>query len=415
MKANDTDKIGVVTKKMPSGMDCYFIPMPNFGEKMAAIVVKAGSNFLICDEAKEEKPIHFPEGTAHFIEHRLFRQKWGDAFAAFSKQGASANAFTDPEKTVYYFSCQENFFENLRLLLSFVQNPYFLEEETEQEKSIIDSEITMYDDDPDWLVYYQLLQAMYFKHPIRIPIAGDHKSIEKIDYKVLQQAYDIMYTPDRFCLICAGDIPVRKVAEAAGMIKKRKVGTTPLFDREPEEIKEKYVEGKLGISRPIFQIGIKMTPVKENALRQRILMSILMDILAGESSAFYQEAYQKKLLDEPLGNAYFSGEGYAFCAFSGFGERGKEVYDLLEQHILTLQKEGVREEDFQRIHKKRIGRFIRRSHSVSGMVLGQIEWAMEDYSAGEAFRLIKSVKKSEVDGLLQKDIVTDKMVLSVIR
>ncbi|MDD4844046.1 MAG: pitrilysin family protein, partial [Anaerotignum sp.] len=312
MKGNNLKKNGTLWAKLSSGMDFYFIPMPNYGEKVAAIVVKAGSNFLACNSPKEDKPIKFPEGTAHFIEHRLFRQRWGDAFVAFSKQGASANAFTDAEKTVYYFSCQENFFENLRLLLSFVQNPYFLEEETEQEKGIIESEITMYDDTPSWRVYYQLLQAMYHKHPIRNPIAGNHKTMGEINHKVLQQAYDCMYTTDRFSLICAGDIPVRKIMEAAGMIKKSKPGEKPLFEGEPEEIKESYAEGKLNITRPIFQIGFKMTPVKEEALRQRILMNILMDILVGETSAFYHEAYTKKYLDEPLGNAYFSGEGYAF-------------------------------------------------------------------------------------------------------
>lgn len=415
MRENDGSKKGTMWRKLPSGMDCYFIPMPNYEEKMAAIVVKAGSNFLACNHSKEEKPLQFPQGTAHFIEHRLFRQRWGDAFVAFSKQGASANAFTDSEKTVYYFSCQDNFFENLRLLLSFVQNPYFLEEETEQEKSIIQSEITMYDDNPDWRVYYQLLQAMYHNHPIRNPIAGDGKSLKKIDYKVLQQAYDCMYTPERFSLICAGDSPPRKIIEAAGMIKKRKGGEDPLFEREPEGIKESYGEGKLGINRPIFQIGFKMSPIVEEALQQRILVSILLDILAGETSVFYQEAYSKNYLDEPLGTAYFSGTGYAFCAFSGTGEHGKEVSELLLQHLDILRTQGVEEEDFRRIRKKQIGRFIRKSQSVSGMVLGQIEWAMDDMPAGEVFHLIKGVKKKEIEKLLSKEFKKDKMVLSVIR
>ena len=415
MKENDTDKNGTVWTKTSSGMDCYFFPMPDYEEKMAAIVVKAGSNFLACNAQNQEEPLHFPEGTAHFIEHRLFRQKWGDAFATFSKQGASANAFTDAEKTVYYFSCQENFFENLRLLLSFVQNPYFLEEETEQEKSIIQSEITMYDDNPDWRVYYQLLQAMYHHHPIRIPIAGDAKAMEKINYKVLQQAYDCMYTPERFSLICAGDIRVQKIVEAAGMMKKKKPGEKPLFEREPENVKESYVEGKLGITRPIFQIGFKMTPVEKEPIKHRILMSILLEILAGESSAFYQEAYYKKYLDEPLGNAYFNGEEYAFCAFSGVGERGKEVSELLLQHLETLCQEGIGEEDFRRICKKQIGRFIRRNQSVSGMVMGQIEWAMADCSAGQVFRYLKTVQKNEAEQLLSKAFAKEKMVLSVIR
>ncbi|WP_304507721.1 EF-P 5-aminopentanol modification-associated protein YfmH [Anaerotignum sp.] len=415
MQESDANKNGTMWRKLPSGLDCYFIPMPNYEEKMAAIVVKAGSNFLACNHSKEERPLQFPQGTAHFIEHRLFRQRWGDAFIAFSKQGASANAFTDSEKTVYYFSCQDNFFENLRLLLSFVQNPYFLEEETEQEKSIIQNEITMYDDNPDWRVYYQLLQAMYHNHPVRNPIAGDHNALEKIDDKVLQLAYDCMYTPDRFSLICAGDISPRKIIEAACMIKKRKSGEKPLFEREPEGVKESYGEGKLGVSRPIFQMGFKMAPVEEEPLRQRILMGILMDVLAGETSVFYQEAYSKNYLDEPLGSAYFSGTGYAFCAFSGSGEHGKEVSELLLQHLDRLRTQGVRDEDFRRIHKKQIGRFIRKSQSVSGMVLSQIEWAMDDMPAGEVFHLIKTVKKSEIEKLLNKEFEKDKMVLSVIR
>ncbi|KXL52659.1 putative zinc protease AlbF [Anaerotignum neopropionicum] len=415
MKETDTKKNGTVWAKMASGADFYFIPMPNYGEKAAAIVVKAGSDFLACNSPKEEKPVKFPEGTAHFIEHRLFRQRWGDAFAAFSKQGASANAFTDAQKTVYYFSCQENFFENLRLLLSFVQNPYFLEEETEQEKSIIESEITMYDDTPSWRVYYQLLQAMYHRHPIRNPIAGNHKTMKEINHKLLQQAYDCMYTTNRFSLICAGDISARKIIEAAEMIKKSKPGEKPLFEREPEEIKESYTEGKLGISRPIFQIGFKMMPMTKDVLRQRILMNILMDILVGESSAFYHEAYTKKYLDEPLGNAYFSGEGYAFCAFAGSGEQSKEVSELLLQHLEILRKEGVGKEDFSRIRKKQIGYFIRQSQSVSGMLMGQIEWAMDDTPAGEAFRMMKAVRKNEVDDLLRRELMKEKMVLSVIR
>ena len=413
MKENDAEKNGTIWTKTPSGMDCYLFSMPEYEEKMAAIVVKAGSNFLSCQG--KDGMLQFPDGTAHFIEHRLFRQKWGDAFSAFSKQGASANAFTDGEKTVYYFSCQENFFENLRLLLSFVQNPYFLPEETEQEKNIIQSEITMYDDDPDWRVYYQLLQAMYHTHPVRIPIAGDAKSLKKIDETVLKQAYDCMYSPNRFSLICAGDLRLRKIVETAGMVKSKAALQKPVFEQEPAQVKESYAEGRLGISRPIFQIGFKLVPNTQNPLRRRLLMSMILDIWAGESSAFYQEAYGKRYLDEPLGNAYFNGEGYEFCAFSGVGEKGKEVSELLWQHMARLIKEGITEKDFVRIRKKQIGRFIRRGQSVSGTVLGQIEWAMADCAAGQVFHYIKTVQRAEGEKILRKEFSKEKMVLSVVR
>ena len=96
---------------------------------MAAVLVQRGANHLFWKGRDGEK-ICFPQGTAHFIEHKLFQQEWGDAFARFTQNGASANAFTDGDRTVYYFTCSDKFTENLKLLPDFVQKPYFTKEDT---------------------------------------------------------------------------------------------------------------------------------------------------------------------------------------------------------------------------------------------------------------------------------------------
>ena len=152
--------------KTKNGLRYYLFPRTGFGEQMAAVLVQRGANHLFWKGRDGEK-ICFPQGTAHFIEHKLFQQEWGDAFARFTQNGASANAFTDGDRTVYYFTCSDKFTENLRLLLDFVQKPYFTKEDTERERDIIVSEITMYEDDPMWVGYYQMLECMYGKHPIR--------------------------------------------------------------------------------------------------------------------------------------------------------------------------------------------------------------------------------------------------------
>ena len=38
--------------------------------------------------------MHLPAGVAHFLEHKMFEDQDGDAFAKFAKTGANANAFT---------------------------------------------------------------------------------------------------------------------------------------------------------------------------------------------------------------------------------------------------------------------------------------------------------------------------------
>ena len=401
--------------KTKNGLQYYIFPQKEFGEKVAAIVVKRGSNHLFW-KGKNGEEIKFPQGTAHFIEHKLFQQEWGDAFTKLTQNGASANAFTDGDKTVYYFTCREKFMENLKILLEFVQKPYFTEKDTEQEKSIITSEITMYDDDPNWVVYYQMLNGMYENHPIKNQIAGTAETVQKITAETLQKAYECYYTTENMALVCAGDVPVREVWVLAEMVQKRETDARVYFPMEKNEILEKYQERNMGLSQPNFQIGFKFPSIpKEDWLKNRIAMGFLLELLAGESSSFYQKAYQKELLDEPLGGAFFCGEGYAFAAFSGAGEHPEETAELLSGELKRLQKHGLDWSDFRRIRKKILGRFLRRLDSPASLCMGQIEWTMMDATAAEVMECIKTLPMGEAEKLLQNAFSDTTMVLSVVR
>ena len=411
MMGNENNQQG----KTKNGLQYYILPQKDFGEKMAAIVVKRGANHIFW-KGEDGEDITFPAGTAHFIEHKLFQQEWGDAFTAFSQNGASANAFTDGDKTVYYFTCREKFVENLHLLLDFVQKPYFTEESTEREKSIICSEIRMYEDDPAWAVYGQMLEMMYENHPVRNSVAGTAETVESVNAEVLQKAYEAYYTTENMVLICTGDVSVKQIRKAAEVVQNRQNNTRVYFPMEKNDILEKYREKKMELSLPCFQIGFKFLPVpREKWLQARIGMGFLLEILAGESSSFYQNAYERKLLDEPMGTAFFCGEGYAFAAFSGTGEHPEETAELLAQELKRLQKSGLLQEDFSRIRRKMLGRFLRRLDSPVSLCMGQIEWAMMDKTAADVLNCIKTLPLAEAEKLLQNAFSTDTMVLSVIR
>ncbi|MGA3678418.1 insulinase family protein, partial [Lysinibacillus agricola] len=75
-------------------------------------------------------------------------------FQKFSEYGASANAFTSFTRTAYLFSSTDNIYKSTEPLLNFVQEPYFTEATVNKEKGIIGKEITMYDDQPDWRMYF---------------------------------------------------------------------------------------------------------------------------------------------------------------------------------------------------------------------------------------------------------------------
>lgn len=401
--------------KTKNGLQYYIFPRKEFGEKMAVIVIKRGANHLFW-KGKQGEETTFPQGTAHFIEHKLFQQEWGDAFLKLAQNGASANAFTDGDKTVYYFTCREKFLENLKILLDFVQTPFFTREDTEQEKSIITSEIRMYDDDPSWVVYYQMLNGMYENHPIKNQIAGTAETVQQITAETLQKAYEVYYTTENMACICGGDVPVRQIRGMLETVQKKTADACVYFPMEQNEIIEKYQEKEMGLSRPNFQIGFKFPSIqKEDWLKTRIAMGFLLELLAGESSHFYKKAYEKEFLDEPLGTAFFCGEGYAFAAFSGTGEHPEETAELLSKELKRLQKNGLDWMDFRRIRKTMLGRFLRRLDSPVSLCMGQIEWEMMGATGAEVLECIKTLPVAEAEKLLQNAFSDTTMVLSVVR
>ena len=110
----------------PSGLTVIVFP-----KKLSTTYAIMGVN---CGSINSEAYIDgertvFPDGVAHFIEHKLFTNEDGsDSFERFSDYGADANAYTSFNRTAYLFSCTENFKESLGELIEFVTHPYFTEE-----------------------------------------------------------------------------------------------------------------------------------------------------------------------------------------------------------------------------------------------------------------------------------------------
>ena len=304
--------------------------------------------------------------------------------------------------------------ENLRLLLDFVQHPCFQEEDVEKEKSIIRSEIRMGKDDANRAAYETMVDLMYQKHPVRFPVAGTEESVKNTTAEKMQKVYDACYLPQKFWLICAGDVDDHQIMEATALVQEKESTGKIVYCKEPDTIQERYREIAMGLRRPVFQVGFKLEP-RERNLREKIAMELLMDLWAGESSPFFLEAYEKDLLDAPLERMYSCGNGFAFCAFMGSGEQAEETAELLLAHWKRLKQNGIDENHFRRLQKKAVGQTLRLFQSISAIGLTQIELTPFDADLSDLFRLTKELHKKDLEKLLQNTIAQDKMVLSVMR
>ena len=90
--------------KLNNGLEVYILPKQGFNKTYATFTTKYGSidnQFMPLNKYEYHT---VPDGIAHFLEHKMFEKEDGDVFQQFSKQGASANAFTSFTRTAYLFS-----------------------------------------------------------------------------------------------------------------------------------------------------------------------------------------------------------------------------------------------------------------------------------------------------------------------
>ena len=225
-----------------SGLKIYILEKPQYNSCYAIFGTKYGSIDNCFSVNGEQTQV--PEGIAHFLEHKLFESEDGDAFSKYAKTGAHANAFTSFDKTCYLFSCSNLFYENLEILLSFVQSPYFTEATVQKEQGIIGQEIRMYDDSPGWRVTFNMLLAMYKNHPVRIDIAGTTDSIAKINANLLYKCYNTFYNPSNMFLCIAGNVETEKILKMVekGIKESTSLEIERVKPNEPQEVLKPVVE-----------------------------------------------------------------------------------------------------------------------------------------------------------------------------
>ncbi|HBF7868232.1 TPA: insulinase family protein [Clostridioides difficile] len=420
---NDVLKEEVYYEKLQNGLDVYFMPKRGFMKKYAILATNYGSNDLEFVPIGEDKKIRVNEGIAHFLEHKMFEQPdGGDAFDKFSKLGVNANAFTNFTMTAYLFSATENFYESLEHLIDYVQTPYFTDENVEKEKGIIAQEIKMYNDDPDWNVYFNCLKAMYVNYPARIDIAGTVDSIYKITKEELYKCYNTFYNPGNMALFVVGDLDVEKVIDVTKKSNNYKVDKLSksierFYPEEPEGVKEKEVIEKFPISMPMFNIGFKDSNVGlkgKELLRKEIVTDILVGMLFKKGSKLYEDLYMQGLINENFGAGFSSQVDYAFSIIAGDSKEPKKVKEIILDYIEKSKKEGLSKEEFERTKKKKIGSFIKCFDSINFIGNSFISYVFKDINLLDYLDIIKDITFEEVEERLKEHFKEEYCVISIV-
>lgn len=405
-------------EKLPNGLSVYVVPRRGFQKKYAFFATSYGGMDMRYQFNGQWQDS--PAGVAHYLEHKMFDTKEGNALQLLSANGASPNAFTSVDITGYYFECTQSFERNLRTLLSFVSVPWFTAESVAKEQGIIGQEIQMIEDNPFWRLYNNLLQGLYDHHPLRVSVVGSQASIARITAQTLYTCHKAFYHPGNMALCVVGDVDPGRVAAIVRMVLPSNThGKTVKDHGAPEEMRaaSPLVEARMAVSAPCFYLGFKAEPHPqgEEGLRMQLIGELAAELLCGESSPLYQRLYEEGLIDKSFGVSYEDYPDAAFLALGGESRDPMQTARAIQTEAERLVKEGISEERFLRCKKAAYGSRVRMLNSFENCCIQLVQGAFKGYDYYRFPELYDAITVRDVGDFLARVAVKERSSVSVVK
>ena len=404
-------------KVLPNGLTVMVVPKPGFSRKIAYFMTDYGSihTAFTLDGVRHTTPA----GVAHYLEHKMFDLPDRDVTAEFAALGASPNAFTSYGVTAYYFTCTENFYPALRLLLEFVSTPYFTEESVEKERGIIAQEILMYADSADSVVMETMNRGLYQHHPIRNSIAGTVESIQDITPEVLYDCHRAFYHPANMILCVVGDVDADEVAAIAEEIlpkEKQSVAVPDFGEPEPENALIPLQRQQMDVAMTTFQLAFKCPPPPKgrDMAHQELVAGIAAEMLFGQSSQLYQWLYEDGLIDSSFGGGEEFGTGTAILTCGGDSIDPEEVRNCILNEAKFLAENGLDPEAFDRVKRSFLGGRFKHLTSFDGTCFRLCAYHMEGYDYFDFPQLFEEITIDEVRRYIADNVRPEKCSLSIV-
>lgn len=353
-------------EEMPNGLKVYLLPKVGFSKTYGLFSTRFGSVDTTFVPLHEQDMIKVPDGIAHFLEHKMFEMEDGDASEAFAKLGASTNAFTSSSRTAYLFSTTSHEKECIELLLDFVQDIYLTDENVEKEKGIINQEIGMYDDDPDWRCYFGSIQNLYQNHPVKIDIAGTVETVASIDKATLEKCYHTFYHPSQMMLFVVGHINPDEIMKLIQDNQQQKHFSkeNPIqraIVNEPLDVAQKEAVLHMDVTMPKIIVSMKINTIltkPQERLKRELAMNLFLDIFFAKSSSLYDEWLNEELINDSFSAQFTQERDYCFLQIGGDTLYPEQLKEKILYFIEHIHEYDIRQEDFLRLKKKTMGIMI---------------------------------------------------------
>lgn len=366
-------------------------------------------------------------GLSHLLEHMMFKgtHRYGPKRFSrmISREGGIDNAGTSKDYTFYFQKLPpDKIYLSIELEADRMRNLIMDAQEVEAEKKVVMEERRLrYEDDPQNVVYEEVIATAFKNHPYRWPVIGWMSDIEGITRDDLWDYYRRHYTPNNAFIVVVGDIDVDKVIERI----RNEFGFIPKGDdikrldvNEPQQMGEKRVYVKKEAELPYILIAYKTPNIfNDDSYALDVLAYILSD---GRASRLYRELVDKGQMALSVGGGYDNLQKYPSLFYlygtpmPGKGIEGleKALYDEIEK----LKDNPPSEKEVQRVKNRIEAEFIMSQDSIfyQARLIGIFEtlgdWRLKDkYLNG-----IRMVKPEDVQRVAKRYLTEDNRTVGVL-
>jgi zinc protease len=280
-------------KQLANGLNVVTVPFGSPGLAAFYIVVRAGSR----EEVEQGKT-----GFAHFFEHMMFRgtEKYSkEAYDEVLKSiGASANANTSLDRTVYHMTGNAGMLEKMfEVEADRFQGLKYTVHDFKTEAGAVKGEYTKNSADLTTQLNEKIANTAFDKHTYKHTTMGFFEDVVDMpnQYEYSLTFFDRFYRPEYSTIIVVGDVKqedVNKYAEKYFGNWKRG-NYKPVIETEPAQTTTRYAHIKNPAYPPYLRLSYK-GPAYSDKENDLAALNILNQIVFSETSDLYQKLVVKE-------------------------------------------------------------------------------------------------------------------------
>lgn len=279
---------------LPNGLRVVTVPTDYPNLVALYTVVGAGSR----NEVEVKK-----SGYAHFFEHLMFRGSKNYPPGSFDqimqKAGASSNAYTSDDRTVYHETfAKEDLEEILKLEADRFKNLKFSEEQYKTEAGAVLGEYNKNSASPFFKMYEVMRETAFQKHTYSHTTMGYLADIKDYpnQYDYAWQFFNRFYRPENTTIIVVGDInqtaTVEMIKKYFGDWKRGDYKQTIASEPAQTEAKTKHIDWA-SQTLPIVQVAYR-GPAFSETEKDKAALDLLGIVAFGGNSDLYQRLVLKE-------------------------------------------------------------------------------------------------------------------------